>query len=413
MAIAYFNCSSGVSGDMIVGALLHAGMPLDYFRSEVEKLALPGVSVSAEPAMRAHLAGARFSVTYPKETRARHLSDIAEIISNASIAQRVKERALAVFSRLAEAEAKVHNVDVDHVHFHEVGAADAIVDIVGACLGLEYFGVDEVYSSSINVGGGIVICEHGAMPVPAPATAELLRGVPTYSTGEIGELATPTGSAILSALAANFGQQPAMVVRSVGYGAGAKDLAIPNLLRVSIGEPVDSATSEDARDSEIAAAAAEALGAQTDSVIVIETEIDDMNPEALPELVQKVMSVGALDVHHAPVSMKHGRPGLSLSAICTENSLEPVARCLFEQSTTFGIRIQRANRIKLQRAIVKVDTKYGEVGVKVGYLASRVLTASPEHRDCAEAARRSGVSVIEVYDEAKAAFRALETRPSS
>ncbi|NLU42083.1 MAG: nickel pincer cofactor biosynthesis protein LarC [Firmicutes bacterium] len=413
MTIAYFNCSSGVSGDMIVGALLHAGMPLDYLRSELEKLALPGVSVSAEPAVRAHLAGVRFYVNYPKETRARHLSDIAAIINRATLAQRVKERALAVFSRLAQAEAKVHNVDVDHVHFHEVGAADAIVDIVGACLGLEYFGVDEVYSSSINVGGGTVVCEHGTMPVPAPATAELLKGVSTYSTGEIGELATPTGSAVLSALAARFGQQPAMVVRSVGYGAGAKDLAIPNLLRVSIGEPADSATSDDALDNEIVTAVAEALGAQTDSVIVIETEIDDMNPEALPELVQKVMSAGALDVHHSPVSMKHGRPGLNLSAICDDNSLELVARCLFEQSTTFGIRTRRANRIKLQRTIVKVDTKYGQIGVKVGYLASRAVTASPEHRDCAEAARKSGVSVIEVYDEAKAAFRALQTRPNS
>jgi uncharacterized protein (TIGR00299 family) protein len=413
LTIAYFGCSSGVSGDMIVGALIHAGMPIDYLRSEIEMLELPGVWVDAEPAVRSHLAGVRFSVTYPKETRARHLSDIAAIIDNACLAQRVKERALAVFSRLAEAEAKVHNATVDEVHFHEVGAADAIVDIVGACLGLEYFGVDEVYASSINVGGGTVICDHGTMPVPAPATAELLKGVPTYSTGEIGELATPTGSAVLSGLAAGFGQQPAMVVRSIGYGAGARDLVIPNLLRVSIGEPAESLASDGTSGDQGVATVAEALGAQTDSVIVIETEIDDMNPETLPELLQKVMRVGALDVHHTAVSMKHGRPGLRLSATCTESSLEPVARCLFEQSTTFGIRIQRADRIKLDRRIVQVDTRYGRVGVKVGYLASRAVTASPEHRDCAEAARRSGVPLIDVYDETKAAWRSLQTRPNS
>lgn len=404
MAIAYFNCSSGVSGDMIVGALVDAGMPFDLLRSQIEKLGLPGVSVRAEPVMRAHLAGVKFSVTYPEETRARHLADTVAIIDQAALAARVKERAVSIFRRLAEAEAKVHNIDVERVHFHEVGAADAIVDIVAACLGLEYFGVSEVYSSSINVGGGTVVCEHGVMPVPAPATAELLRGVSTYSTGEIGELATPTGSAILSAIATRFGHQPAMVVRSIGYGAGARDLAIPNLLRVSIGEPAENPASDPAG----VAAVAEALGARTDSVIAIETEIDDMNPEALPELVQKVIGAGALDVHHTPVFMKHGRPGLRLSAICTEDSLEKVARCLFEQSTTLGIRIQRADRIKLERRIVQVDTRYGQIGVKIGYLASRAVTVAPEHRDCVEAARRSGVPLIEVYDEAKAAWRALQ-----
>lgn len=403
MTIAYFHCSSGTAGDMIVGALIDAGMPLDYLRSEIEKLGLPGVAVQAEPVVRCHLAGTKFSVTYPTESRARHLSDIEQIIAGAGLASRIEERSVSIFRRLAEAEAKVHDTDANHVHFHEVGAADAIVDIVGACLGLEYFGVDEVYSSSINVGGGTVVCDHGVMPVPAPATAELLKGIPTYSTGEDGELATPTGSAILSTLADRFGPQPPMAAGAIGYGAGEKELSMPNLLRVSIGATAQCS----AKDDHTTSVAARALGTQTDSVVVIETEIDDMNPELVPELVRELMSSGALDAHYSAVTMKHGRPGLAICAICTEDQLEPVARCLFEQSSTFGIRIQRANRIKLDRRVFQVDTRYGKVGVKVGILGSRVVTASPEFADCAEAARRSSVSAAEVYDDARAAYRQL------
>lgn len=301
---------------MIVGSFIDAGMPIDYLRSHIARLGLSGLSLEADPTIRAHMAGTKFTVTYPTETRARHLSDIEEIISGSDLLPRVKERALSVFRRLAEAEAKVHGADIDSVHFHEVGAADAIVDIVGACVGLEYFGVESVYASSINVGGGTVECDHGIMPVPAPATAELLRGVPTYSTGEIGELATPTGAAILSTLASGFGRQPRMTPSAIGYGAGTKELDMPNLLRACIGDEVDTAT-QDADDTEVEMVASR-LRAEAGSVVVVETDIDDMNPEMLPDLMSKLMDSGALDVHYSPITMKHGRPGVSLTAICSE-----------------------------------------------------------------------------------------------
>lgn len=398
--VAFFNCSSGVSGDMILGALLAAGMPLDHLRNEISKLGLPGISLKAGEVTRSHLVGTKFNVGYPAEEHARHLHDIEGIIIDAGLTERVTQRSLAVFRRLAEAEAKVHGTSVDHVHFHEVGAADAIVDIVGASIGLEYFGVDEVYSSSINVGGGTVKCDHGIMPVPAPATAELLTGIPTYSTGEVGELATPTGSAILSTLASGFGHQPKMVVSAVGYGAGSKELTTPNLLRVFIGRR-DQRT--DVACCSIPAVAAY-LGAESDSVLVIETDIDDMNPEMLPGLLKRLMAAGALDAHYSSVIMKHGRPGINVAVICTEDRLEAVSQCLFEHSTTFGLRIQSADRVKLHRTMVEVRTPYGPIGIKLGCLGSRVVTVSPEYRDCAEAADKAGVPVASVYDEARTAY---------
>lgn len=385
---------------MILGALLAAGMPLDHLRNEISKLGLPEVSLTADQVTRSHLVGTKFNVTYAAEEHARHLHDIERIITDAGLAERVTQRALAIFRRLAEAEAKVHGTSVDHIHFHEVGAVDAIVDIVGACIGLEYFGVDEVYSSSINVGGGTVKCDHGIMPVPAPATAELLTGVPTYSTGEVGELATPTGSAVLSTLASGFGHQPKMVVSAVGYGAGSKELPFPNLLRVFIGQRHHST---EATCCSIPAVAAH-LGAETDSVIVIETDIDDMNPEMFPGLISKLMSVGALDAHYSSITMKHGRPGIHVAVICTEERLEAVSQCLFEHSTTFGTRIHRADRVKLRRTMIEVQTPYGPIGVKLGYLGSRVVTASPEYRDCAEAADRANVPLASVYNETRAAY---------
>jgi len=389
---------------MIVGALVDAGMPIDHLRSEIAKLGLPGISLDAKSVTRSHLVGTKFDVTYPPKDKARHLNDIEQIIGAAHLAPRVKERALSVFRILAQAEAKVHGTTVDKIHFHEVGAADAIVDVVGACIGLEYFGVEEVYASSINVGGGAIECGHGMMPVPAPATAELLKGIPTYSSGEIGELTTPTGAAVLAALASGFGAQPRMTVYAIGYGAGTRELSIPNLLRVSIGQPVPRAGVEPGADVASVEATARSLGAETGSVLVVETDIDDMLPEMLPDLASKLMDSGALDVHYLPITMKRGRPGVKVVAICPEDKLESVASNVFNHSTTFGLRVQRAQRITLRRQMTKVQTRFGLVGVKEGFLGKKVITASPEYRDCADAAAKAGVSLKEVYDEARAVY---------
>mgnify|MGYP003786733781 CR=1 FL=1 len=388
---------------MIVGSFIDAGMPIDHLRDQIAKLELPDVSLDAESVTRAHLAGTKFIVRYPAEDKARHLSDIEEIISAADLSTRVKERAISIFRRLAEAEAKVHGTSVDEVHFHEVGAADAIVDVVGACIGLEYFDVESVYVSSMNVGGGTVKCDHGIMPVPAPATAELLRGVPTYSTGEVGELTTPTGAAILSTLASDFGFQPKMTVSAIGYGAGTKELDAPNLLRVCIGTAAD-ADGRHTVDSVVETVAFR-LGAEAGSVVVVETDIDDMNPEMLPDLTSRLIDSGALEAHYSPITMKHGRPGVSVTAICPEHALESVVNSMFRHSTTLGIRLQRSDRIKLRRRITKVQTQYGQIGVKEGFLGTNAITASPEYRDCAEAASRFGVPLSRVYDEALRSYR--------
>ena len=391
-------CPSGISGDMTVGALIHAGMPIDYLREEVSKLGLGGLLLDAKVVEKAHIAACKFSVTYPEEKAHRHLSDISKIIEESSLSDRVKGRALGVFRRLAEAEAYVHNTTPDEIHFHEVGAVDAIVDIVGTAVGLEYFGVESVVVSPVCVGYGTVNCEHGVMPVPAPATAELLRGFPTYAGDLQGEMTTPTGASIIAALADRSGQQPPMVVETIGYGAGDRDLARPNVLRVSIG-------SEDHESAHPVTDVYEMQsGVEQDRVVMIETEIDDMIPETVPPLMERLMTQGALDAHYFPVVMKKGRPGISLRVIGESDTLPTLLSSLFRETTTLGCRVSRIDRAKLLRKSTAVETGFGEVHVKAGILNGEVVTVSPEYRDCLEASRRTGTRLIDVYRAALEAY---------
>ena len=383
MTIAYFDCFSGISGDMTLGVLVDAGMPIEVLRAELAKLALPGYTLNAEKVRRSGIAATKVHVVLEQhEHPARHLSHIDRIINASSLPTTVKQKSLAVFQRLAEAEAKVHGTTTEKVHFHEVGAVDAIVDIVGSVIGLEQLGVTEVIASPVNVGSGTIHSSHGKLPVPAPATAELLRGVPFYSSSVTLELTTPTGAAILTTLADSFGPLPQLTTSRVAYGAGGKDLTgHPNVLRLFIG------THSLARDQ--------------DTSILIETNIDDMNPQVYEHLIERLMQAGAHDAFLTPIIMKKGRPGVLLSVLTDGAQSDSLLDILFRETTSIGVRIQQVGREKLQREMREVETRYGRVRVKISKRGDEVLTATPEYEDCKRLAEERQVPLKVVMEEVK------------
>lgn len=389
MKIAYFDCFCGAAGDMILGALVDAGCPVETLRQVVDRLGLPEVTLTAQRVTRQGIAGTQVQVlVWPAARRKhRHLPQIERIIDEAGLPPAVGERAKAVFRRLAAAEAAVHDTAPEKVHFHEVGAADAIVDVVGAAAALDALGVDAVECSAIPTGHGTLVCEHGVMPVPAPATAILLRGVPLAACEEEGELTTPTGAAVLTTIARRYGPPPAMRIGQVGYGAGTREgRTRPNLLRVLIGE-VDG------------------VPAESELISVLETNLDDMDGQALAHAAQKLRDAGALDVVIVPIIMKKGRPGHLLSVLCPPAAAERLEALVFAETTTLGVRRHAATRSTLARRHETVETRYGPVRVKVGARGEQVLQAWPEHDDCAAAAERHGVSLAEVRAAALSAWR--------
>jgi hypothetical protein len=394
----YFDCFSGASGDMIIGALLDAGLPLDALRAELDKLKLPGCRVEARRVERGGLAGTKFDVVIDGHEHAhRGLGSILEMIDASALSDRVKRDSARVFRRLAEAEAKVHNTHVEEVHFHEVGAVDAIIDVTGACIGLERLGVGHVAVSALPTGRGFVRCAHGRLPVPAPATAALLVGFPLAPSEVESELTTPTGAAILTTLGETFGVRPAMTLEAVGFGAGAKDFeGFPNLLRVFVGQVASSAESD------------RSLGGTRDRVRVLETNIDDMPAQVYEVVFEKLFAAGALDVWTTPIQMKKGRPAVMLSAIVPEAARAAAEEAIFRETTTFGIRSYEADRRKLERESARVQTEFGAVGVKIGRLGGRVVTVSPEYEDCRRIASERGVALKDVCDRARLAARNLK-----
>ncbi len=391
MSVAYFDCFCGAAGDMILGALIDAGCPLDALQRVVDRLELPGVRLEAAPTTRHGLAAtqARVVVEAGSQTAHRHLPQIEQIIENARLGGRIAERARAVFRRLAEAEARVHGTSVERVHFHEVGAADAIVDIVGACAALETLGVDRIECSPIPTGSGTVTCAHGVMPVPAPATAQLLRGVALADCPEPGELTTPTGAAILTTLAERFGPLPAMTLTAVGSGAGSRQgKTRPNMLRVLIGEP-----------------AAAADGETCDTVALLETQVDDATGQVLGHAAEVLLAAGALDVTIVPIIMKKGRPGQLLTVVCRPGDADALAEVVFAETGTLGVRLGTAARLKLARETQPVGTPFGTVRVKIGRRGERVVRVWPEYEDCAAAARKAGVALHVVQQEALRSWR--------
>jgi uncharacterized protein (TIGR00299 family) protein len=385
--IAYFDCFSGISGDMVLGALVDAGADLRAIEAELRKLGLEGWSISAEKVKRGAIFATHVKVASSEGHHHRGLSVILGRIDKAGLAPRASERARRIFTRLAEAEAKVHNVPVEEVHFHEVGAVDSIVDIVGAAIGFELLGIDEFACSAMDVGAGQVKTAHGLLLVPAPATAELLRGAPMYTTGIVRELVTPTGAAIATTLSTRYAQIPEMTLRAVGYGAGSADFAEKaNVLRILIGE---NAASE--------------AGEQWDApVSVIETNLDDMSPQIYGYFVEKALAAGALDVFSTAVQMKKNRPGVLLTILCEPAHTAKMMDLVFRETTTIGVRTYDMRRKILDREMVRVETQFGEVRMKVSRMNGSVLNATPEYDDCQRLAAEKGIPLKQVI--AAAAF---------
>jgi uncharacterized protein (TIGR00299 family) protein len=386
--VAYFDCPSGASGDMILGALVDAGVPIETLRAELQKLGVPGWTLAAREVRRGAFRATKVDVQVdPDLSRAeRHLADISGILGGSGLGRAIVATATRIFTRLAEAEARVHGTTVDEVHFHEVGAIDAIVDVTGAVIGLHLLGAEAVHVSALPLGGGFVDTAHGRMPIPGPGTAELLRGFPVVDTGVRAELVTPTGAAILTTLAAGAGRMPAMTVELVGYGAGTADFAgTPNVLRCFVGD------------------GAEAGG--TETIVQVETTIDDMSPQLYEPLMDRLFEAGALDVFLTPVIMKRSRPGTVLTALCPPARVGDLSRVLFEESSTIGVRWTEMSRARLEREMVTITTAYGAVSAKVSRLGGRIVTVTPEFAEVARIAREKSLPVREVLDQARADAR--------
>jgi len=379
MKIAYFDCFAGISGDMILGALIHLGVPGDFIEENIRNMPLEAFHLEISTAARMGVYGQKVKVMVEdRDKHARNYQDIRYLIDNSFLPDTVKGLSLKIFGRLAEVEASIHNCPKEHVHFHELGGVDAIVDIVGAALGVEWLGIGKISASEIPVGKGFVSCQHGRLPVPAPATLALLEGVPVYGTGVSNELVTPTGAAILTTLCQDFGPMPKMLIRQVGYGVGGRDLKeMPNLLRVVLGEPH--------------------FACEADCVTVLETNIDDMNPEIFGFVMERLFEDGALDVVLIPVFMKKNRPGTMVQVICKETDRETVVRRILSETTATGVRHYRTERSKLPRKVKEATTSYGKVRVKEVSGPTGRISVVPEYEDCKKIALEKNVPLKVVY----------------
>jgi uncharacterized protein (TIGR00299 family) protein len=387
--VAHFDCFSGISGDMTVAALLDAGVPPEPIWTGIASLGLP-VQIEIEKVRKGGFAATFVRVEAPVETTHRHLPEVEEIIHRGQLSARQRDTALAIFRRLAQAEAAVHGLPIDKVHFHEVGALDSITDIVAAAIGLDLLGVDHVTSGPVAVGGGVVNCAHGLMPVPAPGTAELLKGVPLRSSPVQAELTTPTGAAILTTIVNEWVEQPVMTIEKIGHGAGKRNFPEqPNILRVFVGS----------------AATQPAAGYETDQVYVLETNLDDVPGEVIGHCYDLLYAAGAVDVFTTPVGMKKNRPGVVLSVLAPPDAVQAVEDVLFRETATLGVRRHLAQRHKLHRRQCTVQTAWGAVQGKLGWRDGSSPVFSPEYEACARLAKEHGLALRTVYEEACRAFQ--------
>src|SRR5215510_1349187 len=423
----YLDCFAGASGDMLLGAMLDCGLDFELLKNELLKLGVAGYELSLKRVDRSGISAAKFDVhltgeTYSSEHNHHHdharrhehdhehshehhehnpqsqspnpqshhrsLSDIKRIISSSNLSGPIKQRAQTIFQRIGEAESKIHNIPIETVHFHEVGAIDSIVDITGACIAFDALKIERIVSSPLHVGSGVFKCAHGTYPVPGPATAELLKGVPIYSKDVEGELVTPTGAAIISTLAESYGPMPMMKVEKVGYGAGTRDYPkFPNALRAIIGELEEDADRTPA------------------TVTVIEANIDDSNAQVFGYLMEKALAAGALDIFYTPVQMKKNRPGVLLTLLCNPSDRERMCDLIFRETTTLGVRYRNEQREILKREFVTVETEYGQIRIKVSRARDgRVMNVSPEFEDCRAAAEKHQVGLRETQTAALKAY---------
>ncbi|HZK11200.1 MAG TPA: nickel pincer cofactor biosynthesis protein LarC [Atribacterota bacterium] len=388
MKIAYFDCFSGISGDMTVGALLDAGLKIEILEKELKKLGLSGYQLEVNKVVKKGISATQFKVKIEEEGVERRFEDILTILEKSKLDEEIKKETKKIFFNIAQAESKIHQKDIDKIHFHEIGGLDSIIDITSAVIGMKALGIEEIYSSALPVGKGFVKCAHGVIPVPAPATLELLKNIPTYSGGIESEMITPTGAAIIGTLAKSFGERPLMKIERTGYGAGEKEFTIPNLLRVSIGEKI--LKDENPKDDYV-----------SDEAMLIETNIDDMNPEFYDYIMDKLFTQGALDVFLTPIQMKKNRPAHMLSIIVYKQNLKEMLEVLFSESTTLGVRLREIKRLRLDQQNFIAETKYGKIKIKVAMFKGEIKNIAPEYEDCKKMAKQHQVPLKEVYDEAK------------
>lgn len=385
MKTLYFDCFAGASGDMILGAMVGAGVDPNALREQLSLLNVEGFKIDFETVNRSGLSATYARVETVHEHKHRHLSDIRKIIESSGVSDAAKDLSLRIFTRLAEAEARVHDEPIEKVHFHEVGALDAIVDVVGAAICFDLLKIDRFVSSPLHVGSGMVEMAHGRFPVPPPAVTELLRGVPFYSGDIKGELLTPTGAAIITTVCREFGPIPRIKTDRTGYGAGAREYEhFPNVLRVLIGETETEDGSE--------------------RLWMIETNLDDASPQIIGHVMDRVFELGALDCYFTAVQMKKNRPGVLLSVLCGRHDKEAVMKLLFTETTTLGVRSYEVERRALRRSIVQVETQYGPIDVKVAHLNGRVVNEMPEFEQVRTAALGAGVPLKVVEEAARVAL---------
>ena len=384
MKIAFFDCFSGISGDMCLGAIVDAGIPLKELEKELQKISVTGYRLSMKKVDRGHLKACKVAVEVKAGLEVqdrRTWKDVRKIIQASALPQDIKQKGLSVFKTIFEAEAKVHGGTFQTVHLHELGAIDCMIDVFGTIIGLNLLGVKRILSSPVNLGSGFVKTKTGMLPVPAPATAEILKNVPVYSHYVHTELTTPTGAALIKGLSSGQGDMPVMDVEKIGIGAGNRDIVHwPNVLRIFIGtsdSPDKTATPDE-------------------KVIVIETNIDDMNPQVFEHVIAMLYKAGALDVYLTQVIMKKGRPGVKLTALCDESRKEALMKIILRETSSIGLRYYETRRSVMQREIKTVNTKFGTVRVKVARLGGKIIKAAPEYEDCRKIARQNNIPLIEV-----------------
>lgn len=375
MRIAYFDCIGGISGDMVLGALIDAGLSADSLRKELTKLSLSGYRILTRKARRQGIRATRVIVQSPPEDRDRSYADIEKLITESKLDREVKKRAKQIFLTLGKAEETVHGVPLEKIHFHEIGAADSIIDVVGTAISLKLLNIKKVHSSALPISQ------------PAPATLEIVKDMPVRAGVESIETVTPTGAAIIKTVAKSFGEMPPMKITSIGYGAGSADIETPNVLRVLIGEPTSNTQPSVTSDN--------------DEVFLLETNVDDITPEIFGYTMERLLNEGALDVWFTPIFMKKNRPALTLSALVPVGKEKILAEIIFKETGTFGVRLQKITRKTLVREEIRVQTEFGTIRVKIGKLAGKIVSLSPEYKDCAELAQKAGKPLKEIYEAAK------------
>ncbi len=397
MRTLYFDCFAGASGNMILGGLAALGIDRGGLINQLSTVAPVGFDIEFTDVRRSGIAAIHANVMVPEEKAHRHLHDIEKIIDASAVSEAVKSRSKAIFRRLALAEGKVHGVDASKIHFHEVGAMDAILDIVGACIGFEMLGIERFLCSKIHVGSGFIEIVHGKFPVPPPAVTELLQGVPFYSTEIEGELATPTGVAIITTLCDGYGTGSELTIDRVAYGAGTREYDnFPNTLRMIIGETTAATSSKN-----------------TDQLILLETNIDDQSPQITGFVMERAFDLGALDCWLTPIQMKKNRPAVMLSVLCESERRTELTDLIYRETTTLGVRVRNVERECLDREVVCVDTEFGAIDVKIGKLDGRVVNAMPEYEQVRRIALAEGIAFRTVRDAALSAFKVTKSKSAT